>query len=95
MCDQAATNMKALGLLGATLGPLGGEESHCFLVDGGRTIPIIFYVPHLVKSIRNNLFKHDLKVNTINTAITFLTHKHFCNGFITFSCMKMNGMTKT
>ena len=87
ICDQATTNIKALHLLGATLDPLGGEDSHCILV-GVQRVPVVFDVPHLVKSIRNNFFKHGLKVSTVNTANTFVM---IClwNGF-----MKMNGMIK-
>lgn len=87
ICDQATTNIKALHLLGATLDPLGGEDSHCILV-GVQRVPVVFDVPPLLKSIRNNLFKYGLKVSTVNTAITFVM---IClwNGF-----MKTNGMTK-
>lgn len=62
MCDQATNNVKALHILGAPLGPDGGEESHCFTV-GSERVAVIFDVPHLIKSIRNNLFKHGLKVS--------------------------------
>lgn len=41
---------------------MGGEESHCFTV-GSERVAVIFDVPHLIKSIRNNLFKHGLKVS--------------------------------
>ena len=61
--------MKAVRNLGASLDPLGGEESHCILV-GVQRVPVIFDVPHLLKSIRNNLFKHALQVSTVNKAIT-------------------------
>ena len=71
ICDQATTNVKALHLLGATLDPLGGEDSHCILV-GVQRVPVVFDVPHLVKSIRNNFFKHGLKVSTVNTRNTFV-----------------------
>ncbi|KAK0131128.1 Transposable element P transposase [Merluccius polli] len=61
ICDQATTNIKALHLLGATLDPLGGEDSHCILV-GVQRVPVVFDVPHLLKSIRNNLFKYGIKI---------------------------------
>ncbi|KAK0151073.1 hypothetical protein N1851_007764 [Merluccius polli] len=60
ICDQATTNIKALHLLGATLDPLGGEDSHCILM-GVQRVPVVFDVPHLLKSIRNNLFKYGIK----------------------------------
>ena len=58
-------------LLGATLDPLGGEDCHCILV-GVQRVPVVFDVPHLLKSIRNNFFKYGLKVSTVNTANTFV-----------------------
>ncbi|XP_059906556.1 uncharacterized protein LOC132456244 [Gadus macrocephalus] len=60
ICDQGSPNVKAVRNLGASLDPLGGEESHCILV-GVQRVPVIFDVPHLLKSIRNNLFKHALQ----------------------------------
>ena len=69
ICDQGSPNVKAVRNLGASLDPLGGEESHCILV-GVQRVPVIFDVPHLLKSIRNNLFKHGLQVSTVNKAIT-------------------------
>ncbi|XP_030228789.1 uncharacterized protein LOC115555886 [Gadus morhua] len=60
ICDQRSPNVKAVRNLGASLDPLGGEESHCILV-GVQRVPVIFDVPHLLKSIRNNLFKHALQ----------------------------------
>ena len=68
ICDQGSPNVKAVRNLGASLDPLGGEESHCILV-GVQRVPVIFDVPHLLKSIRNNL-KHALQVSTVNKAIT-------------------------
>ena len=69
ICDQGSPNVKAVRNLGASLDPLGGEESHCILV-GVQRVPVIFDVPHLLKSIRNNLFKHALQVSPVNKAIT-------------------------
>ncbi|CAM4570411.1 unnamed protein product [Leuciscus chuanchicus] len=60
ICDQGSPNVKAVRNLGASLDPLGGEESHCILV-GVQRVPVIFDVPHLLKSIRNNLFKYGLQ----------------------------------
>ena len=68
--------MKAVHYLGASLDPLGGEESHCILV-GAQRVPLI-YVPHLLKSIRNNLFKYCLEVSTLTKAITIaMTHTRY------------------
>lgn len=63
VCDQATTNVRALQLLGATLDPQGGDDSHCVEAEGQK-IPIVFDVPHLIKSIRNNFHKYGLKVST-------------------------------
>lgn len=68
--------MKAMRLLGASLDINDTSDgSHCVL----QNIPLIFDVPHLMKSIRNNLKKHSLHVistfsksNNINVFIEFL-----------------------
>lgn len=59
MCDQATDNVMALNIIGAPLE--GQEESQCLTVGFGK-ISVVFDVLHLIKSIRNNLFKHGLKV---------------------------------
>lgn len=57
--------MRALKLLGATLDTADTrDEAHCITVDG-QTIPVIFDVPHLIKSVRNNLKKHGLTVSFV------------------------------
>ncbi|KAG5261663.1 hypothetical protein AALO_G00286940 [Alosa alosa] len=72
ICDQGSPNVKAVRNLGASLDPLGGEESHCILV-GVQRVPVIFDVPHLVKSIRNNLYKHDLQTQGKNVCWNHIT----------------------
>ncbi|XP_062331411.1 carboxy-terminal kinesin 2-like [Osmerus eperlanus] len=89
ICDQAPTNIKALHLLGATLDPLGGEDSHCILVRVQR-VPVVFDVPHLVKSIRKNFFKYGLKIqgkdvlwcHIVNFYELDKLQLHFSNGVI-------------
>ena len=65
VCDQSTSNLKALKLLGATV-DVADEEStaHCIRVDGVM-IPLMFDVPHLIKSVRNNFKKHGVKVGVI------------------------------
>ena len=67
VCDQSASNIKALKLLGATLDTAESTDvAHCISVDG-KKIPLIFDVPHLVKCVRNNFKKHGLKVSFMIT----------------------------
>lgn len=71
---RGSPNVKAVRNLGTSLDPLGDEESQCILV-GVQRVPVIFDVPHLLKSIRNNLYKYGLQVSTVNKAITIaMTH---------------------
>lgn len=63
VCDQSATNMRAIKLMGATLNVKDTtRNAHCVSVDGCQ-IPVLFDVPHLVKSVRNNVAAHGLKVS--------------------------------
>lgn len=65
VCDQSSSNIKTLKLLGASLDIMDSTDvAHCILVHGQK-IPLIFDVPHLVKSVCNNLKKHGLKVSFI------------------------------
>ncbi|KAG5274203.1 hypothetical protein AALO_G00133450 [Alosa alosa] len=45
--------------------------AHSFAVDG-KIIPIVFDVPHLVKSVRNNLKRHGLKIQDKNISWSHL-----------------------
>ena len=61
VCDQGSTNVRAMKILGASLDiTADSEESHC--IDLGRKIALIFDVPHLIKSIRNNLKKQPINI---------------------------------
>ncbi|XP_063058282.1 uncharacterized protein LOC134451813 [Engraulis encrasicolus] len=61
VCDQGSTNVRAMKDLGASLMLReDGSLSHCLSL--GRCIPLIFDVPHLIKSVRNNLKKHPIQV---------------------------------
>jgi hypothetical protein len=58
VCDQGSTNIAALRLLGFSKNsPYFPNPSH------DKNIHVIFDPPHLVKSIRNNLRRHDININ--------------------------------
>ena len=70
VCDQGSKNVKAMKILGASLDVnADSDESHC--INLGRKIPLIFDVPHLMKSIRNNLKKHS--INVIHVGFFYIT----------------------
>lgn len=57
VCDQGATNVSAMKQLGFTV------EAPKIRIDGlQRDIHVIFDVPHLMKSVRNNLQSHDISI---------------------------------
>jgi hypothetical protein len=59
VCDQGPTNITALKLLGYTC------DSPLFHHPVTQIkIHVIFDVPHLVKNVRNNLRRHDIKTDT-------------------------------
>ncbi|XP_041918310.1 uncharacterized protein LOC121682290 isoform X1 [Alosa sapidissima] len=61
VCGQGPTNEEAMRILGASLDiNEDGDVSHCIDID--KKIPLIFDVPHLVKSIRNNLKQHPINI---------------------------------
>lgn len=62
VCDQGTNNRGAINLLGAS------TENPYFYFEGQK-IFCIYDVPHLFKSIRNNLIAHDFSLN--GTIITF------------------------
>ena len=55
MCNQGATNVAAVSILGAT------ANSPHFSVDG-CLVHVVYDVPHLLKSIRNNFLKYDMHI---------------------------------
>lgn len=61
VCDQGSTNVRAMKDLGASLSiEAQGSGSHCLQLR--KQIPLIFDVPHLFKSVRNNLKKNPIHV---------------------------------
>ncbi|CAI6371260.1 unnamed protein product [Macrosiphum euphorbiae] len=55
-CDQGTANRKMYTLL-------GGSSENPFTVIGGRQLFLIYDVPHLVKSVRNNLLTGNIVIN--------------------------------
>jgi len=56
VCDQGATNMAAVRDLGCT------ADKPNFVVSGSdHVVHVIYDVPHLLKSLRNNFLKYDIK----------------------------------
>jgi hypothetical protein len=56
VCDQATTNRSAIKKLGAT------PEAPYFTLHG-KKIYVLYDTCHLIKSIRNNLYKYNFRVN--------------------------------
>ena len=59
VCEQGATNVAALKQLGCTVDSpkLKFDYLH-------HAVHVIFYVPHLLKNVRNNLMKHNIKTDS-------------------------------
>ena len=55
ICDQGATNMQMFRMFGVT------TEIPCAEIDG-QNIFFMFDPPHLLKSVRNNLMKHNFEI---------------------------------
>lgn len=62
ICDQGPTNVRAMKDLGATLMLQEDGSPKNLLHLGNSKIPLLFDVPHLFKSVRNNLKKHPIHV---------------------------------
>jgi DNA transposase THAP9 len=56
ICDQGATNQQMFRLFGVT------KEEPCVKLCGNNVF-FMFDPPHLLKSVRNNLVKHDFEIN--------------------------------
>lgn len=57
VCDQGSTNMGAIKLLQEHCGIPGAETKNFFMVENEKVF-ILFDVPHLFKSLRNNFLNH-------------------------------------
>lgn len=56
VCDQGATNVAAVKNLGCT------SDNASFTRPGlNHVVYVVYDVPHLLKSVRNNFVKHDIK----------------------------------
>lgn len=56
VCDQGTQNRRMFSLFGAT-------EDNPFTVISGAKLFLIYDMPHLIKSLRNNLLTGDFKIN--------------------------------
>lgn len=56
VCDQGATNVAALKVLGYSV-----EKPSITVSNVGHKIHVIFNVPHTLKNVRNNMQKYDIQ----------------------------------
>lgn len=62
VCDQGSQNRKLFSLL-------GGTELNPLCIIHGQSLHLIFDIPHLIKSLRNNLMSGDIQIK--NKIISF------------------------
>ena len=72
ICDQGATNQQMFKLFDITV-----EKP--FAVVSGQRVLFMFDVPHLLKSIRNNLMKHDFEIDGHTIKWSYIKQFYECD----------------